>query len=320
MMAQTIIRDTRGIMTNREHDLWVPVTATDTLYLKRIRHPERDGAPVLLLHGVMANGRIFYSDNGKGLAHYLARHGYDVFVADLRGRGRSTPRIGRGARHGQTETITEDLPALQAAIRQLKGEVAVHWMAHSWGGVHMSSCLLRQPQLIAQVASLVYFGSKRSVQVRNLNKLLEVDLLWNIVGRLLCRSVGYLPARRLGLGADDETDKSHRQSKLWAQNRPWLDSDDRFDYRQAAQTQQLPPALYFAAQNDPCRGHPADVKRFRDESGAHLSRLRLLARHSGHRHDYNHVSLLTHPDAVRDHFPLVLEWLAGRYGMVQENY
>lgn len=307
-------------MKNREHDLFVPVTATDTLYLKRIRHPERDGEPVLMLHGVMANGRIFYSDKGRGLAHFLARHGYDVFIADLRGRGRSTPKISRHARHGQTETICEDLPALQAAIRAIKGDMAVHWIAHSWGGVHMSSCLLRQPALIAQVASMVYFGSKRSVHVRNLNKLLEVDLMWNGVARLLCRSIGYLPARRIGLGADDETDKSHRQSKAWAKVAPWRDSDDGFDYQAAALQQQLPPTLYFAAQNDPCRGHPADVRRFREESGNHLARLHLLARRTGHRHDYDHVSLLTHGDAVKDHFPMVLDWLAGRYGMVDENY
>ncbi len=306
-------------MKNREEDLFVPVTASDTLYVKRIRHPLHNGQPVLMVHGVMANGRIFYSDSGKGLAHYLASQGYDVYVADLRGRGRSTPRISRHARHGQTEIIREDLPALHAAVRQHSGGQAVHWMAHSWGGVHMSSALLYQPALIPQVASLVYFGSKRSVHVRNLNKLLEVDLMWNGVARLLCRSVGYLPARRMGLGADDESNKSHWQSKQWAKVRPWVDSDDGFDYAAAAQRHTLPPALYFAAQNDPCRGHPDDVRRFRAESGAHLSRVHLLARHTGHRHDYDHVSLLTHPDAANDHFPLVLAWLAGQHHCVAEH-
>lgn len=305
-------------MEKRQQDRFVAVGG-EQLYLKRI-YCREDGPPVLLLHGVMANGRTFYSDSGRGLAHYLAEAGYDVFVADLRGRGRSLPKISRASRHGQTETICEDLPALHRHIRELKNGAPLHWMAHSWGGVHMSSCLIRFPELAEQVASLVYFGSKRSVRVRNLNKLVEVDFMWNIASRVLIRLFGYLPARRIRLGADDESDKSHLQSKLWAQPKPWVDSDDGFDYGAAAQGARLPPALYFAAGNDPCRGHPEDVRRFRDESGPHLSRLRLLSRRVGHLHDYNHVSLLTHPDAIRDHFPLVLAWLHGEYDQVSENY
>ncbi|MBV8680345.1 MAG: alpha/beta fold hydrolase [Aquitalea sp.] len=306
-------------MTKQQQDIFVPVGDTEQLYLRRIWRNDQ-GVPVLLVHGVMGNGRVFYSDKGRGLAHYLADAGYDVFVADLRGRGRSTPKIDARARHGQTEIICQDLPALHAAICQLKGNVPQHWMAHSWGGVHMSSCLLRYPQLAAQVASLVYFGSKRSIGVRNLRKWLEVDLIWNIAARGLIRCYGYLPAQRIGLGADDETEKSHRQSKQWAKLQPWVDSDDGFDYGAVARHGRLPPALYFAAHNDPCRGHVEDVRRFRDESGPHLSCLRLLGRAVGHRHDYDHVTLLTHQDAPDDHFPLVLHWLAGEYDKVIENH
>ncbi|KJV32773.1 esterase [Aquitalea magnusonii] len=301
-----------------QQDHYLTLDDGEQLYMRRISRAGK-GEPVLLVHGVMANGRIFYSDKGRGLAPFLAAAGYDVFVADLRGRGRSTPKINAASRHGQTEIICRDLPALQAAIRSIKGDVAVHWMAHSWGGVHMSSCLLRHPRLCSQVASLVYFGSKRSIAVRNWRKWLEVDLVWNVLARWIIRAVGYLPAARLGLGADDETEKSHRQSKRWAQQRPWIDSDDGFDYGAAARHVSLPPALYFAAHNDPCRGHPDDVRRFQAESGPHLSRFRLLARSTGHWHDYDHVSLLTHPDAPADHFPLVLEWLAGRHDQVIDH-
>ncbi|WP_434629763.1 alpha/beta hydrolase family protein [Chromobacterium sp. CV08] len=306
-------------MEKLQQDLWVPVGDGERLYLKRICGWD-GGEPVLMVHGVMANGRTFYTESGKGLAHYLADAGYDVYVADLRGRGRSTPKTGPRSRHGQTETICEDLPALHAFVRERSGGRRVRWIAHSWGGVHMTSCLARFPSIAAQVANAVYFGSKRSVRVRNLNKLIEVDFLWNTAARWLIKACGYLPARRIGLGADDESDKSHLQSKLWAQPRPWVDSDDGFDYAKAARGGHLPPILYFAAADDPCRGHPDDVRRFRDESGPHVSRLRLLARRAGNLHDYDHVSLLTHPDAPRDHFPLVLDWLAGRYDKVAENY
>ena len=73
-----------------------------------------------MLHGAVENGKIFYSEKNKGLASYLAHHGFDVFVADLRGRGLSEPAIKKGAIHGQTESITEDIPAFINEIKKLK--------------------------------------------------------------------------------------------------------------------------------------------------------------------------------------------------------
>ena len=307
-------------MVNRLDDVHVPTGDGHTLFMKRIRHAQHDGPPVLMVHGMMSNGRVFYSDSGKGLAHFLARHGYDVFVADLRGKGRSTPRIGPDARHGQTEMICVDLPALHAEVRRLSGGQPVHWVSHSWGGVVLNSCLVRHPALVPQVASLVHFAAKRRVEVRNVRRLIEIDLMWGMVLRGVTQRVGYLPARQLGIGPDNETRKTHRQIRQWALSGAWVDSDDGFDYGAAARQVTLPPTLYLAAQDDPCRGHRDDVRRFRAESGNHVSTLHLLARRTGYRHDYDHVSLLTHPDAEREHFPLVLQWLRGAHDQVPENY
>jgi predicted alpha/beta hydrolase len=307
-------------MDNKLEDIHVPVNDRDTLFLKRIHHGKPGGPPVLMVHGMMSNGRIFYSHGGRGIAHFLARHGYDVFVADLRGKGGSTPPIDARAAHGQTEMIREDVPALHAAVRRLSGNQPVHWVSHSWGGVLLNSALLRHPGLIPEVATLVHFAAKLSIHVRNVHKLVEIDLMWNLVLREVTRRVGYLPSRALRIGDEDETRKTHRQIRRWAKVVPWVDSDDGFDYGAAAQRIQLPPALYLAAQNDRCRGHPHDVKRFRDESGPHLSRVHLLARRTGYRHDYDHVTLLTHPDADQEQFGLVLTWLRGQHDAVPDNY
>ena len=121
-----------------QDDVRVPVDGTHTLYMRRFRPADAGGLtlpPVLMVHGMMSNGRVFYSNGGKGLAHFLARHGFDVFVADLRGKGKSTPRIHPGSTHGQTEMICEDIPALHAAVRRLSGGQPVHWVSHSWGGM-----------------------------------------------------------------------------------------------------------------------------------------------------------------------------------------
>lgn len=307
-------------MSHRGEDIQVPVGQGETLYMRRIRHASQDGPPVLMVHGMMSNGRIFYSRSGKGLAHFLASQGFDVFVADLRGKGQSRPRISRNARHGQTEMICQDVPALHTAIKGITGRPTVHWISHSWGGVVLNSTLLRLPHLIPEVASIVHFAAKRSVRVRNLHKFVEIDVMWNVVLRGVTRMVGYLPARQLRIGADNETDKTHRQIKRWAQASPWVDADDGFDYGQAARCTTLPPSLYLAAADDPCRGHPHDVKRFRQESGPHLSRVHLMARKTGYRHDYDHVSVMTHPDAAREQFALTTTWLRGHFDQVQDNY
>jgi predicted alpha/beta hydrolase len=303
-------------MTIQQTRIAVPVDDA-MLCLHRFRRPDGHGPAVLMLHGMMSNGRVFYSRSGKGLAPWLAEHGYDVFVADLRGKGSSQPLIDRHARHGQSEMISVDLPALHAAVVHLAQASQVHWVSHSWGGVVMNSCLLRHPELIAQVPSVVHFAAKRSVRVRNLNKRIEIDLMWNRVLKRVTRWTGYLPAKALRIGSDNETRETHRQIQAWVEADGWVD-DDGFDYGRAAQHVQLPPTLDLAATDDACRGHPEDVKRFRAESGPHVSRVHVLSKQGGALHDYDHVSIMTHPDAGSDQFQLLEAWLQGRHEAVPE--
>jgi pimeloyl-ACP methyl ester carboxylesterase len=289
--------------------LYVPVGGTDELHLRHF-WIDSTGPPVLFVHGSIENGRIFYSHSGRGLAPFLARQGFDCFVADLRGRGESRPPISRSSRYGQTEAIVQDLAALANAIEQLRGEVAQHWVAHSWGGVLVSSHLARFPARIARVASLTYFGVKRRILVRNLARLVMIDLGWRGIHRLAAALVGYLPARRLGFGSDNETRRSHAQCRAWVRDGPWIDPADGFDYGSALRAVSLPRCLYLAAVRDRCLGNPNDVQAFIAESGAHHHHFRLLARANGNLHDYDHISMLTHPDAERDHFPLVSTWIS----------
>ncbi len=287
---------------------FIPVSKDDTLHLKRI-HRDPQGTPVFMLHGAIENGRIFYSESGKGLAPYLAGKGYDVYIADLRGRGASRPRLNRSSHYGQTEAITEDIPALLNAIIDLRGEVPQHWLAHSWGGVLLSSYLARFPGHRRLVKSLVYFGTKRSVRVRNLHRLLMIDVGWKWLFSLVVGIAGYLPADKLKVGSDNETAKSHYHSKQWVRTGPWVDPEDDFDYAFAIKQIKLPPAWYVAAKGDRCLGHPEDVRRFISEAGEQDYRFSVLSLENGNLHDYGHIDMLTHADAVNDHFPMVADWL-----------
>ena len=296
------------MLTVQQQSIPVPLPGGDVLQLQRFTGTAA-GPPVLMLHGAIENGRIFYSESGKGMAPYLARNGYDVYVIDLRGHGKSLPAIDRSSCFGQTEAICEDIPACIEAVRKLRGPIPQQWIAHSWGGVFFSSVLARFPEYSKDVASLVYFGSKRTIRVWNIQRIVKVELVWKWICPLACLIYGYLPARQLRIGSDSETAKFYRQSAEWVKNHVWVDSDDGFDYGAAVKKLSLPPIWYLAAENDRALGHPDDVRDFMESSGRQECRYTLLACKNGNLHDYDHIDMLTHSDAVQDHFPLVLEWL-----------
>ncbi|WP_440874536.1 alpha/beta fold hydrolase [Thalassotalea sp. PLHSN55] len=271
--------------------------------------PAHQGIPILMIHGMIEDGRIFYHKNGKGLACYLAKQGYSVYVADLRGIGQSKPRINKNSAHGQTETIVNDIPALIAYTLAHSHHDKLHLVAHSWGGVYLNACLLRFPKICQQVYSGVYFGSKRQVRVKNVERFFKIDLFWNKLGFAISKRRGYFPAKGLKVGADNETQKTHQQCIQWIKKDDWQDSDDRFDYHQAAKTAKLPPIFYLAAVNDHSLGHQSDVKLFMKESGGQDNKYSLLSIKQGNLVDYDHLNMLTSPQAINDHFPAVLKWL-----------
>lgn len=283
--------------------------ANARLHLRRIGEDAHAPA-ILMVHGAVANARTFYSEKGRGLGPWLAAQGYDVFVLDLRGRGLSTPRIARGDHHGQTESIAVDIPLALTTMSELKpADAPIHLVAHSWGGVLLSSMLARNPSWAAKVASCVYLGSKRSITVWNSPRLFEIELFWKRLAKLTVALWGYLPANQIGIGSDNETAKSLRQSQQWIRPAPWVDSDDGFDYAAALAQRPLPPTLYLIGGDDPVRGHEVDVRRFAAESGEHHHAFELLCQANGFCHDYDHIGMLTAPDAAKEVYPRVLRWI-----------
>lgn len=284
---------------------------------------EGGGIPALLLHGAIENGRIFYSLSGKGLAPYLAARGFEVFVADFRGHGESRPRIGRGADYGQTGMITEEIPALVDYVSGLRPGRPLALAAHSWGGVLLNAAMARFPGLARKIGAAAYFGSKRLVRARTLEALLKVRLVWQGLCPPLAALAGYLPAAALRLGSDDDTRSFLLQCLRWVREEAWIDPEDGFDYGEAIRRVELPPTLYLAAADDRALGHPEDVRAFMRASSSPRSRFLLLSETGGNLHNYDHISMLTHPDAPRDHFPEVLRWLVagveGREGEAHGN-
>lgn len=296
-----------------QQSLYIPYRQGQ-LHLRQIKAVDADMSkpPILMLHGAMSNGRVFYSDKGKGLGCYLAKAGYVVYVLDTLGRGLSTPTLSAGARHGQGEVIREQLPLVQHYILSVhRGAARVHWCAHSWGGVLMASAIARFDFFQTSVASLLTFGSKRAIKVRSLKKWLMVDLAWNRLAPAIAKGHGYLAADRWRMGMDNESQASLAQSIDWVRG-DWIDHDDGFDYAQAAlklaQGVGWPRSWFIAALGDQVLGHPSDVQRMIAECHISDAKYTLLSKANGNQHDYGHGDMLTHKDAISDHLPSVLAW------------
>lgn len=297
-------------MSVTQESIYIQLDEQQTLHLRRIYNSTKSGPSVLFVHGAVENGKIFYTHSNKGLAPYLAEQGYVCYVADLRGRGESRPAISPRSQYGQTEAITEDIPAYIAKIKELEGAPPAYWVAHSWGGVLMNSVFARFPDYINEVKACAYFGTKRSLYNHHPKKYFQGNVIWYFLAPILAKKYGYLPAKKLKWGSDDETQKSHYQSMQWAKRRPWVDSDDGFDYAKVVSNMHLPPTLHIAGVRDKALAQPIDIQKFMDESGKGKQSLQIYGRKHGHQHDYDHINMLTHPNAKQDQFTDLLNWFA----------
>jgi len=295
-------------LASQLHEESIFIDQTDhKLHLKRF-YKQEDSVPCLLLHGSIENGKIFYSKSGKGLGPYLAQNGFDVFIADLRGRGDSKPAVDKKSSHDQRDAILNEIPAFLEKVNEIKGNQPIHLMAHSWGGVLILSYLARYKP--SNIKSLVFFGTKRRIDVINFDSLWRIYLLWDKVGGLLSKFYGYLPAKEYRFGSDNEPVAFYKQVKKWAIRGKWIDQTDGFDYGKELLKLSIPPTLYLTGSKDTHMGHKDDVKRLMHEVGNNpQDKFILLSRDKGFSLDYNHINILTHPNAREDHFPLVIKWV-----------
>lgn len=277
------------------------------LHLKHI-YKEQGGQPILMLHGTIENGKIFYTASGKGLACYLADKGFDVYVADFRGKGESVPNISEESDHGQQEAITEDIPAFIDYVFKQTGKKC-HVICHSWGGVLFASYLARYPESLSKVSSKICFGTKRTIHTKSFEKWLKVDLLWDKLAPRLAKKKGFIDSERLRFGAEKETYRFLKQSNIWVKQGPWRDTDDNFDYYTAASNLNWPPTWHLTGVKDKTLGNIVDVQHFVDECQIDDVEVSLLGKQQGNLVDYDHINILTHPSAQQDHFPKVVEWL-----------
>ena len=241
--------------------------------------------PILLLHGSIENGRIFYTKDGKGLGPFLCDQGFDVFIPDMRGKGESTPPVSRELRHSQTDMILEDIPAYLNKIEELRPFNAIHLGAHSWGGVLLLAYMARFND--KRVKSMVFFGSKRKIYVKSFKKWWMVNVGWDFLGQWATKRKGYFPAADWNYGSENEPALFYQQVHNWVETDSWISEHDGFDYQKELPKITLPPILYLAGVKDKILGNPICVERLMKETGSEQdNEMMLMGKAYGNKVDY----------------------------------
>ncbi|MCC6751192.1 MAG: alpha/beta fold hydrolase [Deltaproteobacteria bacterium] len=296
--------------------------------------PVKDAPPLLLCPGLGMSGEVF--DAGDvSLARYLSAQGYDVWVLDFRGRGRSSrPRLwGRYRPNWSFDEYLEfDLPAALAEIRGRTGASEVSWVGFGGGALAMLAVVAERegPRLGRGVAlaAPAYFRRQSEHISPWLVRLLRfvpsralVALAAPLLGRV------NLPPFRWLCHADNVDGTIYRRVMVTAfsgcapkeldQLADWLERDvltgfdDGRDYRKELARIEL-PVLLISGPRDRLAPPSMVQETFETLEHARDKQLVVAGRLGGMSANYGHLDLLIGRNAPRDVFPLIARWLERR--------
>lgn len=299
------------------------------------------GTPVVLCHGMSSNRWNMDGPRNISLALYLHRRGYDVWVAELRGAGRSTrPSWWNGKRYNWSfeDYVYHDAPALLRVVLRETGVAQVHWVGHSMGGM-IAYALLMTP-VGQKIASAVTLGSPTMSQVGH--PLLDVGIPYRSLLRffpervpvgtvarlaapfaswlvpLLRRQIdelGWHPGnydvallRSLMCTAVDDIPSSLlREFARWYELRKMTDRYFMFDFTEHLERIET-PLLIIAGSRDGLTP-PEDLRTVYNRVRSRDKEFRIIGRQTGAGNDYAHADLILGLNAPRDVYPVILRWL-----------
>lgn len=316
----------------------IPVVTGDghTLFLYRHRHENagRTRGAVLCLHGLGASHFNFDFPGTANLAGYLARAGYDVYVASYRGDrdSRRPPRA--RAQWTFDDYVQRDLPALLDTVMARSEVPRVHVLGHSMGGLLAYALAAVHGQ--GRLASIIAMGSPVGFEekTRVIEDLLWLEPLLKYLPALHIRLLARMAAPFLGLVAGsrylarqvnpENVDLKyvalgcwHALSNIsrglleqfvdWIRHDRFCSADGRVDYRASLRGLTVPLMVVAGAADALCR-IPNAMRAF-ELAGSALKRAVILGRDDGCRCDYGHIDMIFGRVAEHEVFPRVLAFL-----------
>jgi len=258
------------------------------------------GEPVVLVHGTFCQRSFWVSDKGLGLGPYLRERGYDVWIPEARGHGRS-PRDRRFRAWSAEDQMRFDLPTVQRLVAEETRRDA-HWIGHSWGGVAVMGSVGADWLRTERMCSAVILGANITEGDEWLKKTLPRTAAW-----VLLTVLGRVPSAVFGLGPEPESRGYMLDFLRWkGPDADWRTADGR-DYWDGIRRAKV-PLLAFAAANDTMDPVPGCRFLF-DAVGSDDKEWILLGTARGFSKDYGHIEMIVSKEARAEVWPRIGDWL-----------
>ena len=265
-----------------------------TLRIDRVRPPSGQPRGALVcLHAMMTDGRYFGArkSDDDAFAQVLARAGFEVFVPDFRGHGRSQPPTATRDDWSFDDLVELDLPAIVRACAVSAGCAATDLvlLGHSLGGLVSTAAIgtgrIPSPRLLVLAATSVWLPGSSGPLARR-----AMMATYRAAAQLL----GYAPIRRLRIGTADEAASYVRQLTGWAASARWT-SLRGVDYTAATETVTTPVLPLCGAGDWMCT--PRDAAAFLGHLAC-AAELRVVGTRHGDAIDPDHFQLFTRSELL----------------------
>lgn len=297
--------------------------------------------PVLLCHGMGSNRFNMDGPGTTSLARALHAAGYDVWLIELRGAGRSRRRIGpTGVFYQWTfeDYVQHDAPAALRVVRRMTGWRRVLWVGHSLGGM-VAYGLLMTPAADS-VAGAVTLGSPgmtgvghlgldRWVALRKLLRYAPPRIPTGTLAKIGAPIAGPVAAAIAGplrdwgwtdenfdletarfmmrYGVEDLSRSLLREFARWYAAKRMSDRYDLFSFTDHLERVRVPMLVIAGSRDGLTPAH--DIAHVAERLGSADKTFLVAGRQTGFAHDYSHVDLVLGKHAHEDIFPRVTEWL-----------
>lgn len=307
------------------------------LSLHRYAHEKSNHFPVFLIHGLGVNHlNVDFPIHNLSLAQYLHKHGFDVWMIDLRGCASSQPpqkKLFRSPRWNFDDYVMKDIPAVLDFIQKKTKKKKVHWVGHSIGGTITYSAIGHLGSNVAASATVLGASMTNAAKPGFLKIILKLDPLIRHLpdfpnkkaSRILAPLIRWIaPLEDNFYYSIDNMDLSTMTQSLkfiienvskdlllqmhsWYTNSHFRSVDGTVSYRNNLKKIKT-PFLVCAGSVDGITPYP-DVHFGFQEISSKDKKFMVFGKQQGMRTEYGHIDLVVGKNAPREVFPQILNWI-----------